>query len=258
LPEHIITTIQSMTSDKLLIVSDRSSLERRGMLFGVTIGTSMGTFLPTCILGTAVFNAQQTIGWQLLLICGIFADEWTTLLQQSILQTLPDSAPSVQPPDVTTILSGMIKILWSELGTCGLSIWTWLIHEKANNTRISPVSLEAMGNRVRMVHSLKERTFPIHSHYFHDDIEGYLQDATLQSMTTYVDHYYPVIQASLITDTTFSAKGSASHTSPDIRQHVGEPSHRKRNRRRTILHRIADAIRTMLSTTPHPSFLPAG
>lgn len=92
----------------------------------------------------------------------------------------------------------------------------------------------------------------MHAHYFHKDIDEYLQHTTLQSMTTYVSHYEPVIKACVLTATNSPSQGPNSQSPPIIHQHGGEPSHRKRNRRRTILHSIADAIRTLISNTTHP------
>jgi hypothetical protein len=203
---------------------------------------------PTCILGTAVFDAQQSIGWRLL-TRGFVAIEWTTLLQQTLLQTSPGVATST--PDVTSMLSGLIKVMWTEVGELWIAHLA-MIHEK-EKTRISPVSLEAMRNRVRTIHSLKDQTLPMHHHYFHKDVEAYLQRATLQSMTTYVEHYYPVIKACVTTRELGPATEPQSHVESVIHHNVGEQSHRKRNRRRTIIHRIAAAIRAMLVHTHRPT-----
>ena len=204
---------------------------------------------PTCILGTAVFDAQQKIGWRLL-IRGFIAIEWTTLLQHPSPQSPQESELEALTTKGNSIVSGAIKIFWAELGTL------WIrhletIHDKAKS-HVSPVSLDAMRNRVRMIHSLKARTLPMHSHYFHDDVETYLQGATLQSMTTYVHHYFPVIQASLTTGSNLYATESIQHPHPVVHHQVEEPSHRKRNRRRTLLQRIAEAIRSTLSHPQHP------
>jgi hypothetical protein len=169
---------------------------------------------------TAVFNAQQSIRWRLL-TRGFLVIEWATLLQQTLLQTSPVVATST--PDVTSMMSGLIKVMWTEVGDLWIAHLE-MIHEK-EKTRISQVSLEAMQNRVRTIQSLKDQTLPMHHHYFHKDVEAYLQRATLQSMTTYVEHYYPMIKASVTTRELGPATEPQSHVESVIHHHVGEPSH---------------------------------
>ena len=110
----------------------------------------------------------------------------------------PNSISGSQHTDdieTTTTIAGLIKTMWSCLGRLWLD-HLQTVHEQ-NKTKQSPVTLSSLKNRVRLIHALKPETLPIHHHYFHDDVENILHNATIQSLQTYIQHYLPIIMKSI-------------------------------------------------------------
>ena len=140
-----------------------------------------------------VHLSQTDIGLRLF-TRGFLTNKWREIFAESM-------PPSVRPGDaprqheLTIIVSGLIKTMWASLGKL------WLDHlqtiHQSERTRESPVTLQSMRDHVRLIHALKPQTQPIHSHYFHDDIEAFLQKSTIQSLRTYIHHYLPTIMSSI-------------------------------------------------------------
>jgi hypothetical protein len=85
--------------------------------------------------------------------------------------------------------------MWNSLGKLWLDHLK-IIHETATKSQ-SPVTLESLRTRIRLIHELQTQAQPYHSHYFQDDLDGFLQKSTIQSMTTYITQYLPPIIASI-------------------------------------------------------------
>ena len=140
------------------------------------------------------------------------------------------------------------------------------IHDSANTSQ-SPVTLSSLRDRVRLIHALKSATLPIHSHYFHPDLDGFLHKATIQSLDTYIAHYLPLIMHSISQASTTSPPvmpypvGGTTMTSASVpptsacphppeansnsdilHPSLEETPHRKRNRRRQLA-RVLQALR---------------
>ena len=93
---------------------------------------------------------------------------------------------------VTRTISGIIQIMWGSLSRL------WLDHLKTihdhTKTTQSPVTLASLKDQVWLIHARQPETLPIHQHYFHADLEAFLQKATIQSLQLYIQHYLPVIK----------------------------------------------------------------
>ena len=86
--------------------------------------------------------------------------------------------------------------MWGALGRLWLAHLA-IVHEKKTKPFNSPVTLQSLKDQVRLIHALQPATLPCHSHYFHEDIEGVLHKATIQSLRTYIEHYLPCITRSI-------------------------------------------------------------
>jgi hypothetical protein len=150
---------------------------------------------------------------------------------------------------ITIIVSGLIKTMWASLGNI------WLDHLKtiheSERTRVSPVTLASLRDHVRLIHALKPQAQSIHSHYFHDDIEGFLQKANIQSMRTYITHYLQPIMSS-IQKASEESTSSTQHSSwSSLPQALDTPSpERPPQHVRTSASRPANILR---SPTSHPT-----
>jgi hypothetical protein len=145
-------------------------------------------------------------------------------------------------------IAGIIKTMWGALGRAWLDHLD-TIHQKSKCAQ-SPVTLESLQTRVRLIHAMKSETLRIHHHYFHEDLDRVLQKATIQSLQTYIQHYLLAILQSINqrSDQQKTLKipsplGSPIPPSPrsnhvpilrQLRPHSAqeEPSHRKHSRRR--------------------------
>jgi hypothetical protein len=201
-------------------------------------------------------------------------------------EQLDNDDPPIASPELTTILAGLIRTMWTVLSQA------WLDHlrtiHQANESTQSPVTLNDLRNQVRTIHLLKEKTLPIFHHYFHRDLEGYLAKANIKSLQMYIDHYLPAIELSiqrsddlyttcattphnLASPVPLPAAGASaatlatiptaivpppSHQSQlqpqELHKSTEEPSHRKRNCRR-ILTRIVRTIRKWSRSKFHNS-----
>ena len=129
-------------------------------------------------------------------------------------------------------------------------------------TTQSPVTLASLKDQVRLIHALQPETLLIHQHYFHANLEAFLQKATIQSLQLYIQHYLPVIKRSIricpdslheesVNDEHYelppvdsNLPSSVAHGQcPIIATHPAqaEPSHRKCNRPR-ILQRMRQVL----------------
>ena len=151
----------------------------------------------------------------------------------------------------------------------------WLDHLKtiheSSTTKQSPVTLSSLRTRVRLIHELKHIAHPNHAHYFHDNIDEFIEKSAIQSLETYITHYLPLILSSSIQQTketeqlppndassttppshtiptfiTIRTILPSSTTSPTLHPSQEETPHRKRTRRR-LFSRVFQALRTWAS-----------
>ena len=147
----------------------------------------------------------------------------------------------------------------------------WLDHLKtiheSSTTKQSPVTLSSLRTRVRRIHKLKHIAHPDHAHYFHDNIDEFIEKSTIQSLETYITHYLPPILSSIqlakesdrLPPTDLSPKTPpsppiptfvtiptiipSSNTSTTLHPSQEETPHRERTRRR-LFSRVFQALRT--------------
>ena len=204
---------------------------------------------------TPAFDGQRDVGWRLL-TRGFLTRHWRIALHDAFVANEQHTHDTV--PDLTKIMAGLIKVMWSSLGQL------WLNHlstiHQTDKTIHSPVTLDDLRNHIRHLHHQRTRTLPIHQHYFIPDVEVYLAKASKASMQSYIDHYEPIIRASIqdtthhpLSTTPIIPHSPSPHQSVEAstRPHpaMEEPQHRKRNRRR-LLTRIAQSIRLWTQICP--------
>jgi hypothetical protein len=145
------------------------------------------------------------------------------------------------PCDLTPILAGLIKVMWTALSKLWIDHLA-TIHQTQHTTQ-SPITRQDLSNRVRRLHALKDRTLPGHAHYFHDDVDAFIAKAGIFSLQSYINHYTPIINAS-IQDSRNLPPTVARRAAVSISHHaMEEPTHRKRNRRRLLM-AIVQTIRS--------------
>ena len=136
---------------------------------------------------------QVTIGLRLI-TRGFLSQSWRRELSAAITASSP-SANEPNDHELTSTIAGLIRTMWTCVGQLWLDHLT-TIHETAKSTQ-SPVTLASLRERVRLIHALQPNTLPIHAHYFHSDLDDFLEKATIQSLTSYTTHYLPAILRSL-------------------------------------------------------------
>ena len=145
---------------------------------------------------TDLWANQHAVGWRLF-TRGFLTRQWHNLLQS--LQTQPRDPNGIPPPpssEITTTIAGLIKTMWDSLSRAWLDHLA-IIHEKKTTPLKSPVTLQSLKDRVRLIHALQPEALSCHQHYFHDDIESVLAKATSQSLQKYIQHYLPCIMRSI-------------------------------------------------------------
>ena len=128
--------------------------------------------------------------------------------------------------------------MWGALGRAWIDHLD-TVHQKSKCTT-SPVTLESLKDRVRLIHAMKPETLRIHHHYFHDDLDAVLHKATIQSLQTYIQHYLPAIIRSIDLRHAQQINSQAPVITPNIpgpthlplHHAQEEPPHRKHSRRR--------------------------
>ena len=157
---------------------------------------------------TSPLPEQTMIGLRLM-TRGFLSLRW----RQDLVTSLHHSNGGHTPTDheITSTLAGLIKVMWNAVGQLWLDHLA-TIHETTKSTQ-SPITLESLRSRVRLIHALRPHTLPIHAHYFPSNLDGFLQKATIQSLTSYITHYLPPIEHSI--NTARSAAASAIETRPE-------------------------------------------
>ena len=150
----------------------------------------------------------------------------------------------------TRHLAGIIKIIWTEMGNMWHNHLQYIYKKEATISHHTK-QLE-LQNQIQMLHGMKEQTLAIHrSRYFFNDVEQYVQNASIQQMTQYIHHYLPVIMNSirqatkLATNTMmltrFTGFTRTTHQKDRTHPALEETPHRKHTRIRTpILRRITE------------------
>jgi hypothetical protein len=135
---------------------------------------------------------QITIGIQLL-TRGLLTRRWRQVLSQSITNTFPPGTLPLEH-ELTCMLARLIKTMWECVGQLWLNHLA-TIHETAKTTQ-SPVTIASLRDCVRLIHALQADTLPIHAHYFHSDLEGFLAKSSLSTPTSRIicPLYYTVSQ----------------------------------------------------------------
>ena len=188
---------------------------------------------------------------------GFLTRQWRTTLERT--HKKQPGTLSITSAESIPIIAGAIKLMWQATGQL------WLSHletiHQSKELMLSPVTTADLQSKIRWMHTLKSQVPATLHHYFHDDVDMYLQHATPEEMTNYITQYLPAIQTakqqfnhtlhsvpdSQHSDTSSDASSTTSDTSSTPSRHtdddtsrpfsrlhqvLGEPSHRKRNRRR--------------------------
>ena len=164
---------------------------------------------------------QEAVGWRLL-TRGFLTRQWHHLLH-TLGKTTADNMPDQDDSAITKTIAGLIKTMWNALSKLWLDHLA-IIHEKKSKPTRSPVTLQSLKDRVRLIHALKPETLPIHRHYFHEDIDDVLQKATTQSLQTYIEHYLPcILQSIKQRKLQCSPQLPPDHPTSDIHSSVNNP-----------------------------------
>lgn len=159
-----------------------------------------------------------------------------------------NTSASHKTSDPIIFMAGLIKTMWLELGT----LWKHHLQKihQSQEASTSPVQLADLKAKVRVLHQQRPKVLATHrDRYFHDDLERFLENATLRQLQSYIAHYQPAILSSIRSasmsqfDPTNSDPVTNLTTHEHLTQHpaLEEASHRKRNRLR-ILGRVVQWI----------------
>jgi len=205
------------------------------------------------LVTTEIYSRQADIGWRLF-TRGFLTKQWRITLERTHVTT-PDAPPMSSAVSIP-IIAGAIKLVWQATGKLWLSHLETL-HRRDDET-LSPVTTADLRSKVKWMHSMKSQVPSARDYYFHDDVDDYLRTATPETMSNYISQYLPAIQHLKRRPITMNTSPSASDNErdndsdtvsdassethiPQIHQDLGEPAHRKRNRRRVaagIVHTI--------------------
>lgn len=142
---------------------------------------------------TALRSSQQEIGWNLL-PKGFLSIQWRYRFEQ-----IRQHQDFLQRRSSIDFLAGIIQIIWRQQ----LQLWTDHLSAlgKLQNKADTPRSLESRQEhsiRIRLLHAKREQCLYVHRDiYFHQDIDKFLQEATITQMREYLLHYEPAIQQSI-------------------------------------------------------------
>ena len=156
---------------------------------------------------TDLWEHQNAVGWRLF-TRGFLTRQWHNLLHElRSADNNPDGPSAIPSCEITKTIAGLITTMWGALSRAWLDHLA-IVHEKQTKPTNSPVTLQSLKDRVRLIHALKAEVLPCHQHYFHDNIESVLQKATSSSLQKYIQHYLPCILRSIQT------RQSTSHHPP--------------------------------------------
>ena len=180
-------------------------------------------------------HAQRAIGWKLF-IRGYLSMEWKTYLEFMLrsptppleappdsddhievtsgpecdhttpnangwecyieMRSTPNTAIETPQQDPDAILSGLIRVIWSEMS----SFWErHLDHIHAHSQRKrSPAKLLETKIQIQQLHAARNKVLPEHrDRYFHDNLDDYLEHTDQWKLEQYLLHYKPAILASI-------------------------------------------------------------
>ena len=102
------------------------------------------------------------------------------------------------PDNAVTVFSGLLTLIWKHQ----LTLWAnhlEVVHKSASVSILPHQSARAQyESRIRHLHTTRDRC--LHSHreqYFYQDVEGFLQEATVTQLKNYLHSYEPAIQKSI-------------------------------------------------------------
>jgi hypothetical protein len=137
-------------------------------------------------------------------------------------------------------MAGIIKIMWTALSEL------WIKHlemiHKQHDDSIPTTHDETLRNKVRWMHSFQEQLSSTHPHYFQENLEAFLTQSSSLTLQSYISQYADAIQTAL--DGLTSSDSEPQYASDNSLDHersevlfpaTREPTHRKRNRRRTVM-----------------------
>lgn len=165
--------------EKYLITTGTPDLFRQTLLACIPLwfATDPPLDSPTLSDCHPWYNEQKLIGWDLFL-SGILTKSWRSAYYKS-----PQSLQRSR--DYTTLMSGLVQLLWSEQ----LQFWTEYVatvyHQSSTSTH----------------------TTSHQSQYFYNDVNEFLDNATIPQMRAYLTSYEHAIRASIL-----SAKSHRSRT----------------------------------------------
>jgi len=173
------------------------------------------------------------------------------------MQKAAKKATMFRRMDTTVFLSGLIKIMWAELGQLWIDHLA-AVHNKSNSTApaatpsISPETHQNLQTHVELLQQLASKVLPVHQNsYFLEPNSTFLQTATTDRLRQYIATYKPSIISSIRqasqsmaqlgssvsqmirhTLTLPSAASSGTVPIPVLPSSTREAPHRKRNRLR--------------------------
>ena len=143
------------------------------------------------------------------------ADAWECYIE---MRPSTDTATATAQQDSSAILSGLIRIIWSEMS----SFWERhldLIHAHSERKR-SPAKLLEVKTQIQQLHAVRHKVLPDHrDRYFHDNLDAYLEHTDQWKLEQYLLHYKPAILASIRRETT--RQNDSTNSIPSILSFAG-------------------------------------
>ena len=125
-----------------------------------------------------VISHQNRLGWDAW-IRGFFSIRWAQFVKSEYERKY--SAPY----QGTTFLPRLLKLFWK----CQNDFWEQYLEDihKADSRGSSSETVTELQTKIRSLHRLSQQVLAAHrTLYFHEDVETYLQRATLSQMKTYI------------------------------------------------------------------------
>ncbi|MFM8622826.1 MAG: hypothetical protein ACKOB3_05560 [Holophagaceae bacterium] len=103
-----------------------------------------------------------------------------------------------QQLDTNVFLSGLIKLLWSDIGDLWINHLSIIHNRKEQTTIDSEETRRNLQTHVRLVQRLKSKTDPIQRNsYFPEDANEFIEKSTTKQLEQYIKAYKPIILKSV-------------------------------------------------------------
>ena len=147
--------------------------------------------LPSGDHNVTCFSQQQLIGWDLF-PRGFIAKSWSKAYLEAWTPT--DSTTRLIPP--LQFMAGTIQLLWK----AQLEYWQKLMEAQHLSTshHIYHEKATEYKTRIRLLHDKRDSCLHCHREsYFYDDLDAFLDRATMTQMRAYLHHYESAIHHSI-------------------------------------------------------------